>query len=268
MMRNIRHFFSLKTDPFPHEILTKNLYQLPSLEPMQQRIRFAISMRSFSLVTGDVGSGKSTSLRYVVDNLPKGEHEVLMFTAGSYTMAEFLRQVLLCFGIVSNSYKMSLMMRQVQEQLLEIHGRRVVPVLVIDEAHMMRPEVFSYLHLLTQYKLDSSPLVSTVLCGQEGLLDKLMTPDAKPLASRIMGRSHLEAIRQEVMEKYIAHHLRLAGSKKDIFSDAAVTAIHQGSGGLLRRANNLAKGAMLAAALEKSQVVAPEHVRMALTEII
>ena len=70
------------------------------------------------------------------------------------------------------------------------------------------------------------------------------------------------------MEKYIAHHLRLAGSKKDIFSDAAVTAIHQGSGGLLRRANNLAKGAMLAAALEKSQVVAPEHVRMALTEII
>jgi type II secretory pathway predicted ATPase ExeA len=212
--------------------------------------------------------GKSTSLRYVVDNLAKGEHEVLMFTAGSYTMVEFLRQVLLCFGIVSNSYKVPLMMRQIQDQLLEINGRRISPVLVIDEAHMMRAEIFSYLHLLTQYKLDSSPLMSTILCGQEGLIEKLMTPDAKPLASRIMGRSHLEAIRKEVMEEYIAHHMRLAGAKKGVFSDSAIVAIHQGSGGLLRRANNLAKGAMLAASMEKSQTVSSEHVRMALTEVI
>ncbi len=268
MMKDIRHFFSLKADPFPQEIATADLYRLPSLEPMQQRIRFAISMRSFSLVTGDVGSGKSTSLRYVVDNLAKGEHEVLMFTAGSYTMVEFLRQMLLCFGIVSNSYKVPLMMRQIQDQLLEINGRRISPVLVIDEAHMMRPEIFSYLHLLTQYKLDSSPLMSTILCGQEGLIEKLMTPDAKPLASRIMGRSHLEAIRKEVMEEYIAHHMRLAGAKKGVFSDSAIVAIHQGSGGLLRRANNLAKGAMLAASMEKSQTVSSEHVRMALTEVI
>lgn len=268
MMKDIRHFFSLKADPFPQDIATGDLYLLPSLVPMQQRIQFAISMRSFSLVTGDVGSGKSTSLRYVVDNLAKGEHEVLMFTAGSYTMVEFLRQVLLCFGIVSNSYKIPLMMRQIQEQLLEINGRRVSPVLVIDEAHLMRAEIFSYVHLLTQHKLDSSPLMSTILCGQEALIEKLMTPDAKPLASRIMGRSHLEAIRKEVMEQYIAHHMRLAGAKREIFSDAAIMAIHQGSGGLLRRANNLARGAMLAASMEKAQIVAPEHVRMALTEVI
>jgi type II secretory pathway predicted ATPase ExeA len=130
MMKDIRHFFSLKADPFPQDIATGDLYLLPSLEPMQQRILFAISMRSFSLVTGDVGSGKSTSLRYVVDNLAKGEHEVLMFTAGSYTMVEFLRQVLLCFGIQSGSYKVPLMVRQIQEQLLEINGRRMSPVLV------------------------------------------------------------------------------------------------------------------------------------------
>lgn len=110
--------------------------------------------------------------------------------------------------------------------------------------------------------------MSTILCGQEGLIEKLMTPDAKPLASRIMGRSHLEAIRKEVMEEYIAHHMRLAGAKKGVFSDSAIVAIHQGSGGLLRRANNLAKGAMLAASMEKCQTVSSEHVRMALTEVI
>jgi len=268
MMKDIRHFFSLKRDPFPYEIDTKDLYHLPSLKPMQQRIAFAIAMRSFSLVTGDVGAGKSTSLRYVVEHLAKGEHEVLMFTAGNYTMVEFLRQILLCFGIVSNSYKIPLMMRQIQEQLLELHSRHVVPVLVIDEAHMMRDQIFAQLHLLTQWKLDSSPLVPTILCGQDTLLDKLMNPQARPLASRIMGRSHLEAIRKDVMTEYIAHHMALAGAKSSLFSDAAITAIHQGSGGLLRRANSLCKGALLAASMEKAQVVASEHVRSALTELI
>jgi type II secretory pathway predicted ATPase ExeA len=70
------------------------------------------------------------------------------------------------------------------------------------------------------------------------------------------------------MTEYIAHHMTLAGAKTSIFSDAAITAIHQGSGGLLRRANSLCKGALLAASMEKAQVVASEHVRSALTELI
>ena len=183
-------------------------------------------------------------------------------------MVEFLRQILLCLGIVSNSYKTPLMMRQIQEQFLDIQNRHMTPVLVIDEAHMMRDQIFSQLHLLTQWKLDSSPLIPTVLCGQDVLLDKLMNPHARPLASRIMGRSHLEAIRKDVMISYISHHMTLAGAKTKIFSDDSLTAIHQGSGGLLRRANSLCKGALLAAAMEKSQVVAAEHVRIALTELI
>ena len=70
------------------------------------------------------------------------------------------------------------------------------------------------------------------------------------------------------MAGYIQHHLKIAGSKDQLFADEAVLAIHQGSGGLLRRANLLAKGALVAAANEKCQIVSPEHVRMAATEIM
>jgi type II secretory pathway predicted ATPase ExeA len=70
------------------------------------------------------------------------------------------------------------------------------------------------------------------------------------------------------MEGYLNHHLRIAGIKEQLFVDEAILAIHQGSGGLLRRANNLARGALLAAAIEKSRTVAAEHVRIASTEII
>ena len=121
---------------------------------------------------------------------------------------------------------------------------------------------------MSQYELDSRPLLPTILCGQDSLLDKLMTPSARPLASRIMGRSHLEAIRRDVMVEYIAHHMRIAGAKDNFFTDDALTAIHQGSGGLLRRANNLSKGALLAAALEKNTRVSAEHVRTAMSELI
>lgn len=267
-MKNIRHFFALKKDPFPSEILSKEVFHLPSLKPMQERTMFAINMRCFTVVTGEVGSGKSTSLRYVIDQLGKGEYEVLTFTAGSYSMAEFLRQVLLCFGVVSSSYKTSLMMRQIQEELRAIISKQKTPVLVIDEAHLMKSETFAQLHLLTQWDLDRESLVATILCGQQDLLEKLSNPNARPLASRIMGRSHLEPIRKDVMQQYIFHHMQLAGSKANLFSEDAITAIHQGSGGILRRANLLCRGALLAAALEKNKLVCAEHVKVALTELI
>jgi len=70
------------------------------------------------------------------------------------------------------------------------------------------------------------------------------------------------------MDAYLNHHLKIAGITQQLFSEPAVTAIHQGSGGLLRRANHLARGALIAAAAEKTQLVSAEHVRIAATELV
>ena len=78
----------------------------------------------------------------------------------------------------------------------------------------------------------------------------------------------MEALQRDHMAAYLTHHLTIAGNSKDLFSDDAVTAIHQSSGGLLRRAGNLARGALLAAAQEQCPVATAEHVRIALTEIL
>lgn len=88
------------------------------------------------------------------------------------------------------------------------------------------------------------------------------------LASRILGRSNLDALKIEVMSEYLAHHIRLAGSSIKLFSQEAVFAIHQNSGGLLRKANSLAKAALLAASMDEVQTFAPEHIRIASTEIM
>ena len=78
----------------------------------------------------------------------------------------------------------------------------------------LRLEVFSEIHTLCQFELDSKPWLPIILAGQSHLIDKLMYPGSRPLASRIVARSHLEGADRKQMESYLAHHLKLAGARK------------------------------------------------------
>lgn len=266
-MSNLRHFFGLKRDPFPQNIAVKDLYPLPALAPLEKRAFFAIEQKAISVITGDIGAGKSTSLRYVVSKFHSSEYHQIALVGGSYSVMELYRQILLSFGITIQSYQITIMIQKIRELVLEIASRKMVPLLIIDEAHLLRRNVFTQLHALVQFEYDSRPVMPMILCGQDLLIEHLMANDVRPLASRILGRTHLEALKKEVMEEYLLHHLKLAGCNKRIFSDEAIFAIHQGSGGLLRKANSLAKTAMLAAVMDETTTVSADHVRMATTEI-
>ena len=266
-MDSIRHHFGLKRDPFPQNIPVKDLFPLPALEPLEKRVSFAIQQKAISVITGDVGSGKSTSLRYVASKCHASEYELITIVGGAVSPMELYRQILLTFGQAYLSYQMSILVSKIREIILEIASRKMTPVLIIDEAHLLKRSVFTQLHTLAQFEFDSKPVMPMVLCGQDGLLDILMANNVRPLASRVLGRNHLEAIKKEVMEDYLNHHIRLAGSSKKLFSDEAIFAIHQGSGGLLRKANSLAKTALLACVMNENSTVSAEHVRVASTEV-
>lgn len=266
-MSIIRHFFGLKKDPFPQDVPVKDLFPIPDLEPLEKRVLFAIEQRAITVITGDVGSGKSTSLRYVGSRLHSSEYYLLPLVGGSYSLMELYRQILLTFGIEHLSFQVSLMVHRIRQLVLELAERKITPILIIDEAHLLKPTVFAQLHTLVQFEYDSRPLVPMILCGQDLLLDHLMSIASRPLSSRVLGRSHLEVLRKEVMNEYLIHHLNLAGTSRNPFSEEAIFAIHQGSGGLLRKANSLAKAAMLAAAMDECSTVSAEHVRLASTEV-
>jgi type II secretory pathway predicted ATPase ExeA len=266
-MVSLRHHFGLRSDPFPQNVPVKDLFPLPGLAPLEQRIIFALEQKAISVITGDVGSGKSTSLRYIASKCHSSEYELISIVGGSFSTIELYRQILLNMGIPYMSYQIAPMISKIREIIWEIASRKVVPLLIIDEAHLLKQSVFIQLHTLAQFEFDSRPVMPMILCGQDLLLDHLMSITVRPLASRILGRNHLESIKKEVMEDYLNHHIRLTGCSKRLFSEEAVFAIHQGSGGLLRKANSLAKMALLACALDDSQTVAAEHVRVAATEI-
>jgi type II secretory pathway predicted ATPase ExeA len=127
--------------------------------------------------------------------------------------------------------------------------------------------VFAELHTITQFDNDSKNLFSLVLAGQPNLLEKMTYRSSAPLASRVIARTHLSHLNQDQLATYLEHHLGVAGVKKQLFSPQAITAIYQGSAGILRKANFLARGGLVAAAAEKEDTVSAEHIRLASTEL-
>ena len=147
-------------------------------------------------------------------------------------------------------------------------NKKLQPVLIVDEASLLRLDVFPELHTITQFEGDSKPWLPIVLAGQNNLADNLLYRTAGPLASRVVTRYHFQNVERKDMEDYLMHHLKIAGLNHSPLEEAAITAIHQGAGGLFRKANHLARGALVAAASEKKQTVTADHVRLAASELL
>jgi len=263
-----RSFFGLRKEPFSADLELEGILQTPDLLAANERLIYAIRLGAIALVTGEVGAGKSTALRWAAGQLHPSQYRVLWITASAGSILELYRQLLAELDINTASSSRAVLTRLIRGQIAELAGnKRQQPVLIIDDASLLRLDVFAELHTISQFEGDSKPWLPIILAGQNNLADNLLYRSAAPLASRIVARSHLASVDRQGMEDYLVHHLKRSGLKNNPFDPAAVTAIHQGSGGLFRKANNLARGAMLAAANDKSLSVSADHVRLASSEL-
>ncbi len=268
MNENYRTFFGFETEPFASDIAMSDILKTDNLMGVNDRFSYTVRLGGVAIVTGDIGSGKSTALRHAIGQLHPSEYQTMSITASSGSILELYRQILSQLGMNMSSSSRALMTGRIKREIAQrVQNKNMKAVLVIDEASLLRLEVFRELHTLSQFNQDTSPWLPLILSGQSNLIDKLMYRDSRPLASRVVARSHLEGSNREDMEKYILHHLKIAGVKSNIFDESAITAIHQGAGGLFRKANHLARGSLIAASADKSMSVTAEHVRLASTEI-
>jgi type II secretory pathway predicted ATPase ExeA len=262
-------YFGMKKEPFINNLSIKDLLQLPGTLSVKERLDYITKSGGVMVVTGDVGSGKSTALRWSLAQYHSSEIYSIHVTANSGSATELYNQ--LCWGlnIATHSKSRSLLMKTFKSGVKDIvEKQKVKLVIIIDEASLLRPEIFTELHTITQFDYDSNNLFSLILAGQNSLLDKLKYRSSAPLASRVITRSHISSINLDQMKEYLKHHLRVVGIKKGLFDDNATMAIYQGAGGLLRKTNHLARGALLACMIDSDDQVNEEHVRRASTELI
>jgi len=267
MHNNYRSFFGLSKIPFTQKIERTDIMETAAVKGVQDRILHAVDIGAATLVTGEIGSGKSTSIRYVVGGFHPSQYKIVYVTATSGSIIELYRQICHAMDIDLSSNSKAVMTKGIKAEVLDYVHKKMKVVLVIDEASLLRLSVFAELHTLTQFENDSKPYLPLVLAGQNNLADNLRYRDSLPLASRVVGKAHLKGVTRMEMQQYLDHHLMLAGVEHSVFDETAVTAIHQGSGGLFRKANHLARGALVAASKSKVTMVSADHVRLAATEI-
>jgi general secretion pathway protein A len=268
MNNNYRSFFGLNKQPFGADINLNEILKTSELIDVKERFDYVIGLGAIGLITGEVGSGKSTAIRYAAEHLHPSEYKSLYMTASSGAIMEFYRQLVNELDIYIKTNSKTMMLRLIKKEIgTLVCEKKIKVVLLIDEASLMRLEVFAELHTLCQFEKDSKPYLPIILAGQNNLIDKLSYRSSQPLASRIVARSHLQGTDLAGMQDYLKHHLAIAGIKHNLFDQNAITAIHQGSGGLFRKANHLARGALIAAAANQANLVNADHVRLAATEI-
>ena len=268
MTKNYKHFFGFEKEPFRSDIDVKDILETPQLKAAGIRFKYAADLGAVFLLTGEVGSGKSTSIRYLLSDLHPSEYKLIYVTATTGSILELYRLIMGALGMNLTGNSKSKMTTLIKREIMElVQSKKMKTVLIIDEASLLRLEVFVELHTLCQFEMDSKPYLPIVLAGQSNLIDKLMYPGSTPISSRIVAKSHFVGAKRELMESYLFHHLAIAGISEMLFDEAAITAIHQGSGGIFRKANHLARGALIACAREDKKLVDADHVRIAASEV-
>ena len=223
-------FFGLKEEPFRSDLKLNNILQTENLKAVKTRFDYTVRVGGAAVVSGEIGSGKTSALRYASEVLHPSEYRVIYITATSGPILELYRQVCTELAIGPVSRSKAAMTRIIKKEIKELTDeKKMKAVLIVDEASQLRLEVLSELHTITQFNKDSRHCLPVILAGQGLLVDKLKYRTSEPLASRIIARSHLKGLDREGMEQYLSHHLELTGSKTRIFEDAAVTAVHQGA---------------------------------------
>jgi general secretion pathway protein A len=223
----------------------------------------------FIQLTGEVGTGKTTTIRSLLARAPKNA-EIALVINPRLSPLDFLQTICEELGVgvpdgaVDNAKEL---VDQLNRYLLRAHaaGRRVV--LIVDEAQNLSVEVLEQIRLLTNLETESQKLLQIILIGQPELRELLARNDLRQLAQRVTARFHLQPLGREETIAYVRHRLRIAGSTSEIFSGAALREVHRLSGGVPRVINIICDRALLGAYTEDHHHVSSSMVRRAASEI-
>ncbi len=242
-----REFFQLKERPFSKTPDPLYLYPSRTHKEALARLLYAVEEREMILLTGDIGCGKTTLSRALIDELD-GIAKVALLTNPRLSPLEFLYSLAVKFGVAEPAQDRLGLLEQIEQVLYRLFRSGCVPVLIVDEAHLIpHRDTFEEIRLLTNFQLDDGNLLSVIFIGQPELRQRLAHPVYEPLRQRIGLQFNIGPLNLEETRAYICHRLRCAGGTADIFLDPAVVELHRFSDGVPRRINQAASLALLEA---------------------
>lgn len=260
-------FFGLSSTPF-------DIVPNPDFLFMSERHKIALdhleyglmSGASFILLTGEVGTGKTTLVREVLRRFVPRDAEVALVFQTNVNAEQLINMLLTEFELPTHPGDKPGALDQLNQFLVERYSQNRRVIIVVDEAQNLTPDGLEELRMLSNLQSDDRMLLQVILVGQPELRRKLLDPTLVQFAQRIAVNYHLTALTEEETAEYIGFRLAKSGGKPDIFTPEAMALVHKASAGIPRSINLICASSLLYAFADQKQNVAEEHVAQAVED--
>lgn len=260
-----REFFGFRERPFGKTPNPEYLYESPQHREALARLEFAVEEKELALLSGAIGSGKTTLSRALIDRLGDTRPVILLINP-RLSPSQLLRSVASGLGLVPKYFRNDLL-DQIHGKLFELYEEGREPVLLIDEAQLIPSKAtFDEIRLLTNFQLDDQNLLSVILIGQPELETRLSHRSFNALNQRIGMRYFIGPLNEEETVRYIEHRVERAGGTRNPFTREAMAELYRWSGGIPRLINTIATTALLDAFGEDAATIEPARIRSAAAE--
>jgi general secretion pathway protein A len=263
-------FFGLQEKPFAITPDPRYLYLSERHAEALAHLLYGINEAGgFIQLTGEVGTGKTTVIRSLLEQLP-GHADVALILNPRVTPAEFLLTICEELHVPvpeSGRGSTKTLMDLLGRHLLDTHARGRRVVLIVDEAQNLSTQTLEQVRLLTNLETATTKLLQIILIGQPELRELLDKPELRQLAQRITGRYHLNPLSAEESAAYVKHRMRVAGATAEAFTPAALREVHRLASGVPRVINVICDRALLGAFTKEDHRVGGALVRQAASEV-
>jgi general secretion pathway protein A len=258
---NYVEYFRMLQEPFSNAPVSRFYFNSSQHAEALTRLTYAVdSMKGLALLVGNIGAGKTTLARRMLDALPDDRYEaaLLVIIHSGITSAWLLRRIALQLGVQEPAADKTALLGQLYQRLIQIYESGKKAVVLVDEAQMLQTrEVMQELRGLLNLEVPERKLITFVFFGLPEIEQNLLLDP--PLAQRVALRVRLGSFDRDATEAYIKHRLRLAGASRMLFDADAVDALHELSHGIPRVINTLADNALFEAFLARRPFVDGEQ---------
>lgn len=254
-------FFGFKEKPFTLVPNPKCLYLSKKHQNALTYLEYGLSEGSgFILLTGDIGAGKTTVIRYILNRLDENEAVDLgVISNTNVNSGELLKLVMHEFGIEApEGANKAKCLEAIFKFLIKEYSRGRKVVLVVDEAQNLADESLEEIRMISNLQTDDQILLQIILIGQPNLKQRLSSPNLTQLSQRIAVFYHLSALDRDEVTEYISFRLKRASGHPDIFAEAAIDLLFKASGGIPRIINILCDTALVYAYAESYETITVE----------
>lgn len=250
-------YFGLTETPFSIAPAPRYLYMSQRHQEALAHLLYGVNGEGgFVLLTGEVGTGKTTVCRCLLEQIPESCDVAYIFNP-KLTVAELLSTICVEFGVVypPGNTSIKVFVDCINAHLLDAHAHGRHAVLIIDEAQNLSAEVLEQMRLLTNLETNERKLLQIILLGQPELVAMLERPELRQLAQRIVARYHLGPLSKAEVAAYIRHRLDVSGTQRTLFPPAIVGQVYRLSRGIPRIINVLCDRALLGAYVQGKERV-------------